>query len=153
MKHTTLIPALSALSVFTTTAGCSADPALGDWTGTSLTYANGQAYALPYVYTEVEGDTTYAFTVQFYLALEKESATLTYSYTATENGVVVPDETYDQTSALTPSKVSRGVWDLAGTLDEQPLALSCTAADDTMSCTGTLGDDTFGLDWARTVLD
>jgi len=155
------LPALSALSIVTTTTGCSkVDPLIGDWVGNKMTqtytYADGtnqvDTIDLPQSYDDGAGY-TYVRTI---------AMTLTDTYSGTfvsaTNYTYADGSTYVDTlnAALTGTVVERGIWAIAMTSAQTSLDLTCTADKklDTVHCDGAptvdLGDAvTLGFDFDR----
>lgn len=149
-----LIPAVSTLSVLTTGAGCSADPAVGTWDAVEVR-RGPYTYALPYTYSSVEGATTWVSTLGYRLVLDRDgTGSWTFEERTTADGVVVEELSAEQRQGVTAVQLDRARWELDGFFDDLPISVTCTAVADRLSCEGDSAvGESIGLDWERVVED
>ncbi len=147
MQKNKRIPALSALSVLATAAGCT-DPIVGDWSLDEMKIGDA-VYDFPKVYSYDDGVViTYALDMH----VQKDgTGTLvySYSYTYSYNGQIDTEESRSDSFTLSGTKEKWGNWTFAVDLrDAGDVSLSCIAEKTQMGCTTTVDSE----DWEMTFI-
>jgi len=122
------IPAVASLALGTLTA-CG-DTIEGLWTVTQQSY-NGQVYDFPVENTYDYAGSTYSYALSITLNIGDElTGVLSQHYTATVNGEVIYDESYDYAVAVT----DEGAAAYTIQVEDDGLSLDCFLEADTLDC-------------------
>lgn len=138
------IPA-QALAVLTTIGGCNgADPLVGDWVCTSMSYA-GETGPCPYGDTYDEDGVRFEHTTTFGLSLREDArGELSKRVELRIDGVVDDDGTYADDFAIEGERLGAGTWDLSIPAF-YGLEMRCVGSATSASCQGT---DAVDVSWS-----
>jgi len=161
MKKNYMITAVGLLSTSMTMAGCTEkteteeesvnhDSIASNWSATSMFYSD-MMISLPSEDCMMEDGGTYCYGMEIGMVIdESQAATITVSYTATLDDVVLDDESYS--ASYTASVVLKDVSNSYGIIlddeDEFFGSLDCTLSSDTLSCT-VANDDEHQITFSR----
>ena len=152
MNNKHVISVIGILSTSLTVAGCtdkteteteeendetvSHESIDGDWSATSMSYED-EIIPFPYEDCETMDDETYCTNVNLSMMIEEsQTALITMSYSVTQNGIVLDDESesYSFSATVVLKEVSNTYGIILEDQDELFGSLTCTLSADELDC-------------------